>query len=54
MVTYLEERFYQDIDMDFEHRYHSHYNENMMREYIWSIITESTYKHKRKSNRVHF
>jgi len=56
MGAYSEEqgeRFHQDI-MNFEQRYQGQYNENMMGDYIWGLLRESTYEHKRKSNTVHF
>ena len=40
--------------MDFEQRYQDQYNENMMGDYIWGLLRESTYEHKRKNNTVHF
>lgn len=39
MVTYSEEWYYQDI-MDFERRYQGSYKENMLVDYIWSLIRE--------------
>ncbi|CAF4947727.1 unnamed protein product [Pieris macdunnoughi] len=47
------ERFHQDI-MNFEQRYQGQYNENMMGDYIWGLLRESSYEHKRKSKSVHF
>lgn len=47
------ERFHQDIE-DFERRYQGQYNENMMGDYIWGLVRESTDEHARKSYRVHF
>ncbi|KAL0818421.1 hypothetical protein ABMA28_008887 [Loxostege sticticalis] len=47
------ERFHQDV-MDFEQRYQGQYNENMMGDYIWSLIRESSYLHRRKTKIVHF
>ena len=45
--------FHQDI-MDFEQRYQGQYNKNMMEDYIWGLLRESTYKHKGKNKTVHF
>ena len=48
--AYSEEQvepFHQDL-MDFEQRYQGQYNENMMGDYIWGLIRESPYKHKKK------
>ena len=56
MGAYSEERgerFHQDI-MNFEQRYQGQYNENMMGDYIWGLLREITYEHKRKSDTVHF
>ncbi|XP_028029325.1 uncharacterized protein LOC114242387 [Bombyx mandarina] len=56
MGAYSEEqgeRFHQDI-MNFEQRYQGQYNENMMGDYIWGLLRESSYEHKRKSKSVHF
>ncbi|KAJ0184258.1 hypothetical protein K1T71_000681 [Dendrolimus kikuchii] len=56
MGAYSEEqgeRFHQDI-MNFEQRYQGQYNENMMGDYIWGLLRESSYEHKRKSRSVHF
>lgn len=56
MRAYSEEqgeRFHQDIK-NFEQRYQGQYNENMMGDYIWGLLRESTYDHKRKSKNVHF
>ncbi|KAL0831279.1 hypothetical protein ABMA28_002123 [Loxostege sticticalis] len=47
------ERFHQDV-MDFEQRYQGQYNENMMGDYIWSLIRESSYLHRRKTKIDHF
>lgn len=55
MGAYSEEqgeRFHQDI-MHFEQRYQGQYNENMMGDYIWSLLRESSYEHKRKSKSLH-
>lgn len=56
MGAYSEEqgeRFHQDV-MDFEQRYQGQYNENMMGDYIWGLIRESPYKHKRTTKNIHF
>ncbi|CAH1112548.1 unnamed protein product [Psylliodes chrysocephalus] len=56
MDAYLEkqeERFYQDV-MYFEQRYQEQYNENMTEDYIWGLMRESPYKHKRTSKNCHF
>lgn len=47
------ERFHQDV-MNFEQRYQGHYNENMMGDYIWGLIRESSYLHRRKTKNIHF
>ncbi|CAH2103404.1 unnamed protein product [Euphydryas editha] len=55
LAAYSEEqgkRFYQDI-IDFEQRYQCKYNENMMEDYILGL-SESTYKHERKTSKFHF
>lgn len=56
MGAYSEEqgeRFHQDV-LDFERRYQGQYNENMMGDYIWGLIRESPYKHKRSTKNIHF
>ena len=49
MGAYSQEqggRFHQGV-MDFERCYKGQYNENMMEDYIWGLIRESPYKHKK-------
>ncbi|CAH1113856.1 unnamed protein product [Psylliodes chrysocephalus] len=56
MGAYSEEqgeRSHQDV-MDFEQRYQGQYNKNMMGDYIWGLIRESPYKHKRTTKNIHF
>lgn len=56
MGAYSEEqgeRFHQDV-MDFERRYQGQYNENMMGDYIWGLIRESPYKHRKITKNIHF
>ncbi|XP_044586080.1 uncharacterized protein LOC123266115 [Cotesia glomerata] len=56
MGAYSEEqgeRFHQDV-MDFERRYQGQYNENMMGDYIWGLVRESSYEHKRNTKNIHF
>lgn len=48
-----EERFHQDI-MIFEQRYQGQYNANMMGDYIWELIRESSEFYARKTNSIHF
>ena len=47
------ERFHQDV-MVFERRYQGQYNENMMGYYIWGLIPESSYKHKKITTNIYF
>lgn len=56
MGAYSEEqgeRFHQDV-MEFERRYQGQYNEHMMGDYIWGLIRDSPYKHKRNTKNIHF
>lgn len=57
MGAYSEEqgeRFHQDIQQ-FERRYQGQYNENMMGDYIWSLIRESDMDYNRKPRKTtHF
>ena len=46
-------RFHQDV-MDFERRYQGLYNENMMGGFIWGLIRECPYKHKKIPKNIHF
>ncbi|GBP38096.1 hypothetical protein EVAR_80377_1 [Eumeta japonica] len=41
------ERFHQDI-MNFEQRCQGQYNENMIGDYIWGLLRERTFEHKKK------
>lgn len=47
------ERFHQDI-MNFEQRYQGQYNENMMGDYIWMLIRESSDDYTRNTKSIHF
>ena len=46
-------RFHQDV-MNFERCYQRQYNENIMGNYIWGLIQESPYKHKKITKNIHF
>ena len=47
------ERFHQDV-MDFEGCYQRQYNANMMGDFIWGLIRECPYKHKKIPKNIHF
>ena len=56
MGAYSEEqgkRFHQNLK-NFEKRYQGQYNENMVRDYIWGLIRESPYKHKKITRKYSF
>lgn len=54
MGVYLEEqgeRFHHDVKY-FEQRYQVQYSENVMEDYIWSLMRERRNKHKRTTKNV--
>ena len=54
MEAYSEEQgkyFHQDI-LDFEHRYRGQYNKNMMGNYIWGLLWESSLQYTCKSRKT--
>ena len=42
------------VVMDFKPRYQGQHNENMMGGFIWGLIRESPYKHKKITKNIHF
>ena len=54
MGAYSEEQgehFHQDI-LDFEHRYQGQYKKNMIGDYIWGLLRESSLQYTRKSRKT--